>query len=214
MKPSAGRAARNPGAGHGRRPTSTSSGPGRWRPTRRTRWRPRSLPAASPLTLLESYDVTFAGADGDPIRRWLHLPAGRPPTPRPGVVEFHRLRRRRRPGAPERPVGRGRGTPTWSWTPRAGLGLVARRHPPTRTARRRPSGFLTRGVLDPAQYYYRGGCSATPCARSRRPGRTRLSTPTASWPLAAARAAASPWPWRRSARTCSRQCPTYRSSAI
>src|SRR5437899_10404249 len=45
-------------------------------------------PAASPLTVLESYDVTFAGAGGDPIRAWLHLPAARPATPLPCVVEF------------------------------------------------------------------------------------------------------------------------------
>jgi len=95
-------------------------------------------PGGQPADPARSYDVTFAGADGDPIRAWLHLPAGRPPTPRPGVVEFYRLRRRARPGAPERPVGRGPGRPPGHGHPRAGLGLVRPATPPTRTARRRP----------------------------------------------------------------------------
>jgi cephalosporin-C deacetylase len=112
-------------------------------------------PVASPLAVLESCDVTFAGANGDPIRAWLHLPAARPATPLPGVVEFIGY-------------GGGRGLVHqnifWAAAGYAHLVMDTRGQgsawspgdtpDPHGSAPSHP-GFLTRGVLDPAQYYYR-----------------------------------------------------------
>jgi len=39
------------------------------------------------LAVLDTYDVTFAGFGGSPVRAWLHLPAGNR-GPLPAVVEF------------------------------------------------------------------------------------------------------------------------------
>lgn len=40
------------------------------------------------MTLIDSYDVTFTGFGGHPIRAWAHVPAGAS-GPLPAVVEFH-----------------------------------------------------------------------------------------------------------------------------
>lgn len=112
-------------------------------------------PADSPLTVVESYDVTFAGAHGDPIRAWLHLPATRPATQLPGVVEFIGY-------------GGGRGlvqqSITWAAAGYAHLVMDTRGQgsawspgdtpDPHGSAPSHP-GFLTRGLLDPAEHYYR-----------------------------------------------------------
>jgi cephalosporin-C deacetylase len=112
-------------------------------------------PADSPLTTIESYDVTFAGAHGDPIRAWLHLPAARAEAPLPGVVEFVGY-------------GGGRGlvhqNVLWAAAGYAHLIMDTRGQgsawssgdtpDPHGSAPSHP-GFLTRGLLDPAQYYYR-----------------------------------------------------------
>lgn len=113
------------------------------------------VPADSPLTAIESYDVTFAGAHGDPVRAWLHLPAARPDAPLPGVVEFIGY-------------GGGRGlvhqNVLWAAAGYAHLVVDTRGQgsawspgdtpDPHGSAPSHP-GFLTRGLLDPAQYYYR-----------------------------------------------------------
>ena len=66
-------------------------------------------PVATGLTLIDTFDVTFAGFGGDPIRAWLRLPAGATQSI-PAVVQFVEsagagaLRTRtscgRRPGTP------------------------------------------------------------------------------------------------------------------
>jgi cephalosporin-C deacetylase len=48
----------------------------------------RFTPAEQPLATIESYDVTYAGYAGDPIRGWLHLPRHRPDGPLPCIVEY------------------------------------------------------------------------------------------------------------------------------
>ena len=112
-------------------------------------------PVDSGLTAIETFDVTYAGFGGSPIRAWLHLPAVRR-GPLPAVVEYIGYGGGRGL-AHERVMWaaagyahlimdtRGQGS-AWSVgeTPDPdALGLPA--HP----------GFMTRGILDPATYYYR-----------------------------------------------------------
>ncbi len=51
---------------------------------------PQLAPAASSFTVLGSFDVSWRGFGGDPIRGWLHLPAGRVPGggPLPAVIQY------------------------------------------------------------------------------------------------------------------------------
>lgn len=113
-------------------------------------------PADAALTLVEVEDLTFAGFDGHPIRAWVTRPAGTRGEALPAVVEYlgygggrgmahehlhwpaagyvHVLMDTRGQGstwsaggATPDPVGSGPATP----------------------------GSMTRGILDPAEYYYR-----------------------------------------------------------
>ena len=63
-----------------------------WRSTleesRRRAWAPRWERADTGLALLDTYDLTFSGFDGQPVRAWVHVPAGAP-GPLPAVTEFH-----------------------------------------------------------------------------------------------------------------------------
>ncbi|HEV8459266.1 MAG TPA: acetylxylan esterase [Gaiellaceae bacterium] len=106
---------------------------------------------------LDAADVTFAGADGDPIRAWYLRPAGSGPTPLPCRVVFVGY-------------GGGRDLPAahalypacgyatfvmdtraqggaWSagHTPDPGAGSSSAEHP----------GVMTRGIASPETYYYR-----------------------------------------------------------
>ena len=108
------------------------------------------------LAAVETWDVTFAGAGGDPIRAWLHLPAAALRSgPLPGVVQYQGYNGGR--GLPHEHVfwavagyahlvmdTRGQGS---GWT----TGVTA---DPAGSAPAQP-GFLTRGVEDPHTYYYR-----------------------------------------------------------
>lgn len=110
----------------------------------------------SGLVTIETYDVTFAGHGGDPIRAWLHLPAagiGRT-EPLPGVVQFMGY-------------NGGRGLPHehtfWAQAGYAHLVMDTRGQgsgwttgdtpDPTPTGPAQP-GFLTRGIASPADHYY------------------------------------------------------------
>ena len=44
-------------------------------------------PVDTGLTLVDTYDVTFRGFGGSPVKAWLHLPAGAS-TPLPAVVKY------------------------------------------------------------------------------------------------------------------------------
>jgi cephalosporin-C deacetylase len=116
---------------------------------------PVFVPVENGLTVIETFDVTYAGFGGSPIRAWLHLPAVRR-GPLPAVVEYIGYGGGRGL-AHERVMWavagyahfvmdtRGQGS-TWAVgeTPDPGVtGLPA--HP----------GFMTQGILDPATYYYR-----------------------------------------------------------
>jgi cephalosporin-C deacetylase len=108
------------------------------------------------LRTVETFDVTFNGYGGQPIKGWLLLPRQRP-GPLPCVVEYIGY-------------GGGRGFPTdwlvWSSAGFAHLVMDTRGQgsawmqgetpdpEPDGSSPHHP-GFMTRGVLDPQTYYYR-----------------------------------------------------------
>ncbi|MBN8590965.1 MAG: acetylxylan esterase [Anaerolineae bacterium] len=107
------------------------------------------------LKTLETFDVTFAGYGGQPIKGWFILPHERS-GPLPCVVEYIGY-------------GGGRGFPTqWLLYPTAGYALFVMDTRGQGSAWRpgdtpdipdgaNPSfpGFMTQGVLEPSTYYYR-----------------------------------------------------------
>jgi cephalosporin-C deacetylase len=108
----------------------------------------------TPLTVLITFDVVYAGFGGHPIHAWLHIPAGST-TPLPCVVEYIGYGGGR--GLPHQHTfwasagfahfvmdTRGQGS-TWSVGDTADPNAGEASHP----------GFLTRGILDPQTYYYR-----------------------------------------------------------
>ncbi len=112
-------------------------------------------PIDSGLTAIETLDVRFAGFGGSPIRAWLHLPLDRP-GPLPAVVEYIGY-------------GGGRGLPhervLWALAGYAHLVMDTRGQgsawgvgdtpDPDATGSPAAPGFMTQGILDPADYYYR-----------------------------------------------------------
>jgi cephalosporin-C deacetylase len=119
-------------------------------------WQPRVVRHPSPLRQVNVYDVTFSGFAGHPIKAWLNVPAGAA-GPLPTVVEFIGY-------------GGGRGLPhdwlLWSAAGYAHLVMDTRGQGASYRGGDTPDpgpdgsgpsvpGFLTRGVLDPAGYYYR-----------------------------------------------------------
>lgn len=108
------------------------------------------------LDLIKTYDVTFNGWGGQPIKGWLQLPRGRS-GPFPGVVEY---------------IGYngGRGFPAdwlmWACAGYAhfvmdtrgqGSGMIHGETPDAGPAGANPhvSGFMTQGITDPDHYFYR-----------------------------------------------------------
>lgn len=116
---------------------------------------PQFTPVDSGLQVVDTFDVTFAGFGGAPVKGWLHLPAARR-GPLPAVVEFVGY-------------GGGRGLPhernLWAQAGYAhflmdtrGQGSnwsVAHTADPDPCGTPAYPGFMTRGVLDPHTYYYR-----------------------------------------------------------
>ena len=109
----------------------------------------------SALTLVEVFDVTFPGFAGEPVKAWLTRPAG-VEGPLPAVVEFNGY-------------GGGRGLPGerlgWAAAGYAHLFMDTRgqgsmwgsggQTPDPHGAGPASAGFMTRGIQDPATYYYR-----------------------------------------------------------
>lgn len=106
------------------------------------------------LVLVDVFDVTFSGFGGHPIRGWLHLPAGLE-GPVPAVVRFQGY-------------GGGRGAAievsAWALAGYAtflmdtrGQGSAWCQGDTPDPVGSTPSypGFMTRGILDPRDYYYR-----------------------------------------------------------
>jgi cephalosporin-C deacetylase len=111
-------------------------------------------PAASRLTTLEVFDVTFPGYAGQPVRAWLTVPAGADRR-LPGVVEYLGY-------------GGGRGRPIdhllWASAGYAHLLMDTRGQGSAWSPGDTPDpdgagpafpGFLTRGIESPETYYYR-----------------------------------------------------------
>lgn len=117
------------------------------------------VPYPNKLALIDTDDLTFAGFGGTQVRAWLHRPAGAS-GPLPAVIQYQGYSGGR--GFPHRSTiwaqagyahlvldtrGQGWGTDaggasgTVDWAPAAGAN-----HAP---------GFLTAGLTDPADYYYR-----------------------------------------------------------
>ena len=112
-------------------------------------------PVVTPLTEIDVFDVTFPGFGGDPVKAWLWTPRGAT-GPLPTVVEYNGY-------------GGGRGLPherlTWAAAGYAHLFMDTRGQgsvwgsggetpDPHGTGPSVP-GFMTRGIEDPADYYYR-----------------------------------------------------------
>ena len=115
---------------------------------------PRHTRVDTGLTQVATYDVTVPGFAGQPVRGWLHLPAGTD-GPLGCVVEFLGY-------------GRGRGLPheqvLWASAGHAhlimdtrgqGWSTAAGDTPDTVTLNGDVPGFLTRGVDSPDHHYYR-----------------------------------------------------------
>ncbi|CAN5891728.1 acetylxylan esterase [soil metagenome] len=107
------------------------------------------------LSVIDTFDVTFAGFGGAPVRAWLHLPAGAT-QPLPTVVEYvgygggrglaHERTLYAQAGWAHVVVDtRGQGS-GWS------VGDTA---DPDTTGAPRARGVLTDGILDPHTHYYR-----------------------------------------------------------
>ena len=124
--------------------------------TESRRWdaAPQLVRVDTPYTLVDVFDVTFAGFGGDPVKGWLTLPAGAD-GPLPAVVEFQGY-------------GGGRGLPGerlgWAASGCAHLLMDTRGQgsmwgsggdTPDPHGTGPSSGFMTRGIEDPETYYYR-----------------------------------------------------------
>lgn len=112
-------------------------------------------PVATGLTVIDTFDVTYAGFGGAPVRAWLHVPASAR-EPLPAVVEYVGYGGGRGLGHEHllwAAAGyahfvmdtRGQGS-AWS------TGETADPEPPSGPSH---PGFMTQGILSPATYYYR-----------------------------------------------------------
>ncbi|HET9347243.1 MAG TPA: acetylxylan esterase [Candidatus Limnocylindrales bacterium] len=123
--------------------------------TRRHDLAPTFEPVDSGLAVIDTFDVTFAGFGGARIRAWLHLPARRSGR-LPAVVEYVGYGGGR--GLPhERTLFAAAGYAHLVMDTRGqGSGWSVGDTPdPDGAAGPAHPGFMTRGILDPAGYYYR-----------------------------------------------------------
>jgi len=117
----------------------------------------RIAPVETVLATVETYDVTYAGFGGHPVRAWLHLPAAalRDDAPLPGVVQYQGY-------------NGGRGLPHehtfWAQAGFAHLVMDTRGQGSGWTTGETPDpvsggpsqgGFLTRGLESPEDHFYR-----------------------------------------------------------
>jgi cephalosporin-C deacetylase len=114
-------------------------------------------PVDTGLTVVDTFDVRYAGFGGSPVKGWLHLPSGplRGGDALPAVVEYVGY-------------GGGRGLPhernLWACAGYAHFVMDTRGQGSTWSVGDTPDdagagpahpGFMTRGILDPQTYYYR-----------------------------------------------------------
>lgn len=116
---------------------------------------PRVERVDSPLRLVDVFDLTFSGFGGDPVKAWMLTPAGAT-GPRPAVIEYNGY-------------GGGRGMPherlhwaasgyTWILMDTRGQGSgwgTGGDTPDLHGSGPAVPGFMTRGILDADDYYYR-----------------------------------------------------------
>ncbi|MFK4851319.1 acetylxylan esterase [Microbacterium sp. ZW T6_19] len=109
----------------------------------------------SPLSLVEVYDVSFSGFGGDAVRGWFVVPAGAT-GPLPTIVEFNGYGGGR--GLPHERLAWAASGYAWAFMDTRGQGSSwgtgGGTPDPHGTGASIP-GFMTRGIDDPAQYYYR-----------------------------------------------------------
>lgn len=109
------------------------------------------------LAVIDTYDVTFPGFGGSPIKAWLHVPAGSS-GPLPTVVQYHGYSGGR--GFPHSFTQWAQaGWAHWVMDTR-GQGWSAGGFSSTSDAaadagENHVPGFMTSGIADPAKYYYR-----------------------------------------------------------
>lgn len=117
-------------------------------PTERTR-------IETPLTLVDVYDLSFSGFGGDRVRGWLVVPSGAA-GPLPTVVEYNGYGGGR--GLPHERLGWAASGYAWVFMDTrgqgSGWGSGGSTPDPHGTGASAP-GFMTRGIDDPEQYYYR-----------------------------------------------------------
>lgn len=112
-------------------------------------------PVDTGLVVVDTFDVTFAGFGGAPVRAWLHVPAGAS-EPLPAVVEYigygggrglaHQRTLFAQAGYAHLVMDtRGQGS----------HGSAGDTADPQRTGAPSAPGFLTDGILDPRDHYYR-----------------------------------------------------------
>lgn len=109
----------------------------------------------SPLKLVDVYDLTFSGYGGDRVRGWFVVPAGAS-GPLPTVVEYNGYGGGR--GLPHERLGWAASGYAWVFMDTrgqgSGWGTGGSTPDPHGTGASAP-GFMTRGIDDPEQYYYR-----------------------------------------------------------
>jgi cephalosporin-C deacetylase len=112
-------------------------------------------PIDSGLTVIATFDVTYAGFGGSPVRAWLHLPAENH-GPLPTVVEYVGYGGGRGL-AHERVLWAAAGYAHFVMDIRGQGSSWAVGDTPDPEATGAPSqpGFMTQGILDPRRYYYR-----------------------------------------------------------
>jgi cephalosporin-C deacetylase len=112
-------------------------------------------PIDTGLTVITTFDVTFAGYGGSPVRAWLHLPAGAS-GPLPVVVEYVGYGGGRGL-AHERVLWANAGYAYFLMDTRGQGSSWSVGDTPDPDVAGGPShpGFMTKGILDPATYYYR-----------------------------------------------------------
>lgn len=109
----------------------------------------------SPLALFEVYDLSFSGFGGDQVRGWFIVPKGAE-GPLPTIVEYNGYGGGR--GLPHERIGWAASGYAWAFMDSRGQGSVwgtgGDTPDPHGTGPSVP-GFMTRGIEDPEQYYYR-----------------------------------------------------------
>lgn len=116
---------------------------------------PQLAKVVSSLRLFDVYDITFSGFAGDPVRGWFVVPAGAE-GPLPTVIEYNGYGGGR--GLPHERLGWAASGYAWAFMDTRGQGSswgTGGETPDPQGSGPQAPGFMTRGIHDPAEYYYR-----------------------------------------------------------